>query len=133
MERNITIEEVLAACPFINKNGKIAFPYKPMRDMVYMWNYFHPIKFGKGLIKSPKGYEDRYEIGVGVVLATGPGYYDKEEKWIPVNDNIIPGVVVEFDLSIPWTFPMKIADLYDKFHTLPMCPSVNIFGVYSKE
>jgi len=133
MERkNIKVEEVLKACPFII-DDVVVFPFTTMRDTVCIWRYFHPIKFGKGIIQPPKGFDDRYTIGVGVVLSAGPGYYTEKEKWIPVNENIIPGAVVEFDSSMLWTFPERVEDIYGIFHKLPTCPSVNVFGVYPKE
>lgn len=139
MDRNIKVEEVLISCPFVRRLSKVSkvwvveFPYTIMRDEVCLWRYFHPIKLGKGLIQQPKGFDDCHEIGVGVVLGAGPGYYTKEDRWIPMNENIVPGAVIEFDLSMPWRFPEKVKDIQGTFHKLPMCPSVNIFGVYPKE
>ena len=131
MERDLSRWAITNACPFFDcGEAEVKFNYRVLRDMAVIWQYEPPIVYGKGLLHVPPGFEDNHKVGVGVLLAIGPGYYDKKDKWIPVNDRLIPGVIVEYDMSIPWTFPEPVIDLLGNSHRLPMCPSVNIFGVY---
>lgn len=133
MEREMSVNQVRASCPFCwyDIGGwTIQFPYQMMKDMICLWQYTPPRKLGKGILAVPEGFEEFHTIGVGVVLSAGPGYHDKKGKWVPTNPNLQPGSVVEYDKTIPWSFPENVLDILGDFHSLPMCPAVNIFGVY---
>lgn len=86
--------------PFYNKETQsVVFPYRPIRDVIFVLQLDIPEKIGSIFI--PEQYREDYSNGYGLVLAVGPGYYDKgRHKFIPTELEV--GQYVIFDKMIPW-------------------------------
>ncbi len=138
--------EIRQACPFIKRGtafGEIKFPYRMLHDMCVIWQWPPPTTVPaqgalKGLLDIPEDWqvEPRHAQSFGVLLGVGRGYHKKGEKgkgpkFIPTPVDLVPGRVVEYDKDIPWNFPVPAEDWEGNFHTLQMCPFVNIYGTYT--
>ena len=99
--------------PFYNKKKKkIIFPYKPMKDLVFIWT--EPIPDRVGLILMPsaeaafaKHQQENTGNSCGVVLAAGPGC-TVDGKFVATT--VKPGDRVLFDLGIPWSMEIEGVD-----------------------
>jgi len=138
-------QEFLKYCPFINQ-GHVVFPYRPLRDVVFIWPQPKPKTFGKGIIEIPEQYQSEYRIGLGVLLAIGPGYFGRDhrkrvngingywvdpgprEYWHPTSDQLQPGTVVQYDVCVPWYEFAK--NHLGNNHFVVICGVKDIYGVY---
>ena len=89
--------------PFHSEKGELVFPYRPLRDLVFIWPDLPPEKLGsEQLIHIPAQFRKKYHNGVGVILAIGPGYTSDKGKYHPTPSELKPGVRVSFDIQVPW-------------------------------
>ena len=86
--------------PFIcDKCGGIDFPFMPTTDRIFVWPEPEPEKIG--LIELPATYRQFHRSERGIVLAAGPGYYNKHGIFIK-NDLKIGDVVI-YDVGAMYT------------------------------
>lgn len=89
--------------PFHNKEGKLVFPYQPIRDIVFVWPCPPPEKVGKeSLLYLPEDHRKTFHDGTGVLLSIGSGYKDNKGKWYTPSPKLTPGTRVAFDINAPW-------------------------------
>ncbi len=143
MIRKEEIHKIRQACPFVNEKGLIKFGYRMLHDMCVIWQSPPPTTieaYGvlKGKLDIPQDWqsEPMHAQSFGVLLGRGQGYHTKVKdgkrpKFIPTPVELFPGRVVEYDKDIPWNFPEMVEDWEGNFHTLHMCPFVNIYGTYT--
>ena len=107
--------------------GAIQFPWKPMRDLVFL----HPIPVkgtyaDGGQVVIPDNYRQFYKKGEGVILATGPGYWDTKE-FHPTNKELKVGSYIRYNPEVPWSLPVIGND--GKEHDITICGSNDIWWV----
>ena len=115
--------------PFHNKDGVLEFPYRPLRDLVFVFPTPPPEKLGReNLIHIPDRFRKKHQDGTGVVLAIGPGYQNNRGKWecLPPRD-LVPGVRVRFDTLVPWG--IIVEDSNGEHHYVFICGIADIFGM----
>lgn len=89
--------------PWHDAKGKLNFPYRAMQSQAFVWPAPPPKTLGEeGCIVIPFQYREYYAEGFGILLSIGPGYWDKKNKWIPVDPLLKPGVTICFDKNIPY-------------------------------
>ena len=89
--------------PWHDKKGKLTFPYRPLSSQAFVWPAPPPETLGEeGCIVIPIQYREYYAEGYGILLAIGPGYWNKKNKWIPVDPLLKSGVTICFDKTIPY-------------------------------
>jgi len=86
--------------------GGIQFPIRPLRDLTYLWS--DPVPEKVGSIYIPKMAQESLLNEFGLVLAVGPGYYDKKGKYHPTE--LKPGQRVFYDNTVPWSVYVKTPD-----------------------
>ena len=79
--------------------GGVLFPVRPLRDLTYLWPDPVPEKIGS--IYIPEKARESLENEFGLVLAIGPGYYDKKDRYHPTE--LKPGQRVFYDNTVPWS------------------------------
>jgi len=84
-------------CPFKK------FPYKGLRDVVFVWPFEPPKKIGSFHI--PDVIRENTEIEYGVVLSAGKGYYTNKGKFRPTR--VVEGDVVIYDKTVPWVIEIE--------------------------
>jgi len=110
------------------KDKKLVFPYRPLRDLVFVWPVPPPEKFGKEqIIAIPEQHRKKHHDGTGIVLAIGSGYVDDKGKMHPVPSELKPEVTVMFDIGIPWGEYFEGQD--GKKHYVCICGAADIFGL----
>jgi hypothetical protein len=146
--QEMTMQEIRRACPFVI-NDKVVFPFRPLRDIAFIWPQPKPITHGTlGLIEIPDQFRGDYRQGVGVLLAAGPGWYGRDARrrvnglsgyWVdpgpkqyfhPTSDQLQPGVLVQYNIQVPWYEFAK--DQQGKKHFVVMLGVSDIFGVYEE-
>jgi len=114
--------------PFHNKDGNLRFPYRPLRDIVFVWPDPPPEKLGrKQLIYIPEYLRKKYHDGVGIILAIGPGFTNDKGRRYPTPSELRAGVKVLFDKSVLWGVYVKGQD--GKKYYVVLCGVADIFGV----
>jgi co-chaperonin GroES (HSP10) len=85
--------------PFLNKEtGEDEFPYKAIRDVIFILPVSDPTMLGMLII--PEEYRINHRDEYGMVLSAGPGaYIPRFKKWIPTT--VKPGDVVVYDSGVP--------------------------------
>jgi len=110
------------------KDKKLVFPYRPLRDLVFIWPVPPPEKLGqKQLISIPEEYRKKYHNGVGIILAIGSGYMDDKGKFHPTPFDLKSEVKIMFDISVPWGQYFKGQD--GKKYYVCICGVADIFGL----
>ena len=113
--------------PWHDKDGNLRFPYRPLRDVVFIWPLL-PEKLGKEeLISIPEHLKTHYHNGSGILLGVGPGYYGNDGKWHPTTDQLRPGVKIQYDQTVPWNCWLE--DLEGKDQLVTMCTVSDIKGI----
>lgn len=108
--------------------GKIQFPWKPTSDRVFIYPCPSPEKFiPGGVVEIPEKFRENYNQGIGVVLATGPGFFDKKGKWNGVPEDLAPGVYVKYNQDVPWKQVERAPDGNE--YVLVLCGASDILGV----
>jgi len=104
------------------------FPWKPTSDRAFIFPSPPPETFIKGgVIEIPEQFREDYRQGCGVLLAVGPGFYDRKGRWQSVLPELFPGVEVVFDVFVPWR---AIAEGQDgQKYVVVMCGATDILGV----
>jgi len=141
------IQELVKDCPFINQ-GIVDFPYRPLRDISFIWPQPKPTTFGTGILAIPEQFQNEHRIGLGILLAAGPGYFGREprrringingywtdpgprETWHPTTDQLQPGVVVQYDVGVPWYEFAK--NHLGNNHLVVICGVKDIYGIFGK-
>lgn len=114
--------------PFHSEKGELIFPYRPLRDLAFVWPCPPPEKLGEQqLIILPEHIRKNYHDGVGILLAIGPGYINDKGEHFPTPPELKAGVVVMIDLSVPWGLHIKGQDNKDEYVVL--CGTADIGGV----
>ena len=114
--------------PFHSEKGKLKFPYRSLRDMVFIWPDPPPEKLGKKqLIYIPEYLKKRYQDGVGTILSIGLGYTNNKGKHYSTPFELKPGVKVLFDIRVPWGMYIKGQD--GKKYYVVLCGVADIFGL----
>ena len=116
--------------PFENLNGELEFPWQPTLDRAFLYPFPLPKKYGNGLIEIPEAHQEFYKGSKAILLAVGPGFFDKKGKWIPVTDQLKPGQIVCFDNTIPWEYKLKGND--GNMYTVFLCGVNDIYGVFDE-
>ena len=84
--------------------GAIKFPYRAIRNIVFIWPLMHYIEEAKSdIIIIPDELKYSEYSNFGIVLSYGPGFYNrkKKDKWIPVT-GLSVGMKVVYDKTVPW-------------------------------
>ncbi len=119
--------------PFHNEEGILEFPYRPLRDLVFIFPTPPPEKIGEeSLIFIPEKFRKRHQDSTGVVLAVGPGYQNDKGKWqcLPPS-NLKPGVKVHFDNLVPWG--VEVEGLDGEVHYIFVCGISDVYGIVEEE
>ena len=93
--------------PFIDKTGNILFPYKAIRDVVFVLPCKTPEQLGFLIL--PETYRENYRNEYGIVLSIGPGAYIKKFKKY-VQTIVKAGDLVVYDPATPWTVNVEAPD-----------------------
>jgi len=90
--------------------GGIKFPFKAIRDIVFIWPDPLPEKLSDVIIV-PEKVRDRLqeEVDVGTVVSVGPGYWDKKKKKF-VYTLVKVGQRVVYDAGCPWWQDVEVGD-----------------------
>lgn len=114
--------------PFHDNEGTIHFPYQALQSVVFIYPVPPPKTLGKeGLIELPVEFREFHQDKTGIVLSIGPGYYNKKNKWIPVNSKLKPGTKVYFDNTVPWD--LYVVGLDGQKYKIYVCVEADIFGI----
>ena len=103
---------------------EIHFPYKPIRDIVFIYPTPPPETFKGSQIVIPEDHREFYLDGKGIVVAVGPGYYDKKLKvfrsmQLEVGDRVI------YDKTVPWVD--SVIGLDGKEHVIVFCGEQDVW------
>lgn len=112
--------------PFLDQNGKVQFPWNPVSDKVFILPSPPPEKHGN-LIEIPQQFREEYKDNTGILLAVGPGYYDKKGIFHFTNSELCPGVKVVYDVTVPWKH--KVKDNNGVEHELVLCGAADVVCV----
>jgi len=83
----------------------IKFPYRAIRDIVFIWPLLYYVENVKSdILVIPDTLKYSEHSDYGIILSHGPGYYDKKnkDKWKPVT-GLSVGMKVLYDKSVPWS------------------------------
>lgn len=119
-------------CPFIcPKCRKYLFPYRAIRDVVFIWPIPLPEKYidGGNIVRPEVANNPVDEMfgrsDHGLVLSCGPGYYDNK-RFRPTS-NLCAGTKVLYDKLVPWGDHVKGYDGRERF--VVMCGYKDLQGV----
>lgn len=91
--------------PFHDKKGNLEFPYRLLRDLIFIFPTPPPAKVGEErLLHIPDQFKKKHQDGTGIVLAIGPGYQNDRGEWFRPSPELRPGVKVYFDNKVPWGY-----------------------------
>lgn len=118
----------MKSTPFHAADGSIVFPWKPTSDRAFIFPSPPPETFIEGgVIEIPEQFREEHRQGYGVLLAIGPGFFDRRGKWKSILPDLSPGMEVVYDVSVPWR---AIAEGQDgQNHLVVMCGATDILGV----
>lgn len=116
--------------PFQDSKGNIHFPLNPTFDRIFLVPSPPPEKFeDDGVIFIPQQFRMDYVKNIGILLAVGPGYYNKKGVWCSVPSQLKPGVRVYYDVTVPWRHTAK--DLDGEEREIILCGATDILGIVS--
>jgi len=114
--------------PWHDKNGVLKFPYKPLRDLVFIFPTSPPEKIGReNLLFIPGHYRRNYQDKTGIILAIGSGYQNDKGKWFRPSKELKPGTKVFFDNTTPWG--ELFTGLDGKKYYIFICGIADVFGL----
>ena len=117
--------------PFHSEKGELKFPFRPLRDLVYIYPDLPPEKLGKQqLIHIPDQFKKKYHDGVGTILAIGSGYTDNKGRFHPTPSGLKAGAIIAFDISVPWG--MRVEGQDGRKYYVILCGTSDIFGVVGR-
>jgi len=118
--------------PFHDESGKIQFPWEPITDNAFIYRLPTPEKFNPtGTVLIPDILKEYFQPGLGILLAIGPGYFDKKGKYYPTPEELKPGVLVSFDPNVPWFMAARGVD--GRFYKVVVCRTGDILGIVEEE
>lgn len=113
--------------PFLlDKSGKVQFPWNPISDKVFILPSPPPERHGS-LIEIPQQFREEYRDNFGVLLAIGPGYYDKKGIFHPTHSCLQPGIKVYFDVTVPWKYTVQGLD--GQQYAVVLCGTADLFCI----
>ena len=83
---------------YCSECGSLYFPYKPLRDIVFLWADSDIDKIGSFYV--PPAFKERHQSNFGTILEFGRGYYTKDGKFVKTDLHV--GQRVSFDKETPW-------------------------------
>jgi len=114
--------------PFHTSEGEIQFPWKPTADRAFIFPSPPPETFIEGgVIRIPETLQLDYRKGYGVLLAVGPGFYNKKGRWCPTLPELSPGCHIYYDVTVPWREVVIGVD--GKEHVVVFCGASDIMAV----
>lgn len=114
--------------PWHDKEGNLKFPYHPLRDLIFIFPTPPPMRIGsENLFFIPNEFKNRHQDKTGVILAVGPGYYDKKGKFHPTPSELKPGARVVFDNLTPWG--QYLPGLDGRQHFVFLCGVCDVLGL----
>lgn len=108
-------------------NGGIKSPLRAILDRCIIWPLPVPQKVGSIELPDAAAKKLNPNAGTGVLLSIGPGYHDKAGKFHKTGDQLIPGVTVKYDKTVPWGYDVMGND--GKSYRLVICGEQDIHGV----
>ena len=110
--------------PFYCKEcGAISFVWNPIRDLVFIWDLPLPEYYHGTDIAIADTYKHYYKKGQGIILAIGPGYYDKKGKFhetqLKVGDKVV------YNADVPWSMRFEGTD--EDFHSVVICGEQDVW------
>lgn len=110
--------------------GVIDFPFKAIRDIIFVWRDKPPSYIGdEKIIEIPAQFREYYRNEWGYILSAGPGYYNKK-GYIPINPYLISGQRIIYNKEAPWEW--KVKDSKGIPHTVMVLGEQDILAVYDK-
>ena len=103
--------------------GAIKFPYRPIRELVFIWDAPLPQYYDNSGIVMPESYRKHYKDGHGIIIAHGSWWYDKKYKICKTSLKI--GYEVYYNKDVPWSLPFKGSD--DKVHKVVFCGEPDVW------
>jgi len=109
--------------PFYDKVAKaLKFNFRPLHDFAFIFPLVEK-RFRKGaktssIIEIPAFALEEYVDDTGIVLAIGPGYYDKKNKFHSTA-SIKAGMLVAYDKRVPTAMLTKGLD--GRQHRIVIC------------
>lgn len=114
--------------PFSTKSGKVKFPWNPTADRVFIFPSPPPETIGeKRIILIPEKFREEHIDQRGILLAVGPGFFDDKGRWNPTPPELVPGVTVIYDYTVPWRALARGQD--KEKHLVVLCGVGDILGV----
>ena len=114
--------------PWHDEKGELSFPYRPLRDLVFVWPDPPPEVLGKDkLIIIPEKQRKKYHNGIGTILAIGPGYLNDKGKFHSIPSELKSGARVIFDIGVPWGNYFKGQN--GKEYYAVLCGVADIWGI----
>jgi co-chaperonin GroES (HSP10) len=114
--------------PFKCKDcGAIYFPLSMRRDLVVVWvpKEVKENKLSSVIIIPEKIIDENLKKNkTGIILDAGPGYYDKNGRFI--ENPFKSGDVVSYNNQTPWRLP--VVDSLGQEHSLPYFNFGDVFG-----
>lgn len=114
-------------CPFYNKHGILVFPYRAILDRAFIWPSPLPKKFRNSVLEIPREFREFHRNNEGILLSIGPGYQSNDGKWHPTSTMLKPGLIVNFDITVPWSVLLDGCD--GKKHKVIICTEQDIHGI----
>jgi hypothetical protein len=112
--------------PF-SKRGKIVSPLRAILDRCIVWPIPAPDRIGVIELTDSVKKLLNPNLGTGVLLSVGPGYKSINGKFHGTTSQLVPGVVVKYDKTVPWRY--DAVDEKGKSHELVICGVQDIHGV----
>lgn len=119
--------------PFSCKEcGSIKIDYEPVRDVILLWAYPPPEKSAGGIVLVHDKYiggslAEELRPDKAVVMAFGPGFFDKKEtRFIPMLEYEI-GDIVRYNKDVPWKIDLEDSD--GNKHNVTMCGMYDIWAI----
>lgn len=121
---------MITLTPWHDFKGISHFPYQAVQDKVFIYRTAAPVKFsGKesSVIEIPGDFQKYHRDGSGILMSIGPGWYDTNGKWHSTSDQLIVGMKVSFDKSVPWGWYDDTA-LDGQQHFIVVCGYRDLYG-----
>jgi len=113
--------------PFHDPSTKeLIWKYRPLNDFAFIFPILKETIKKKSIIEIPEHLKKSVLSDYGIVLAIGPGWYDKRNKFHST-DMIKPGMKVLYDKTVPWD--IKIKGLDGTTYRIMMCTYKDIKGI----